>query len=395
MPSPKLYAIAVGRRTGIVDTWEACKASVFGVSGCLYRSFKSHAEARAWLSVASGGGAGASSSASAAASAGAGAPAPAPPPPPPAAAAAGLLKLGPRAYLARFDGACLGNPGRGGAGALLYGLPPPHSSGARDYNVDHGAGVAQGWEVLWSGAEHVGGTTTNNVAEYTGLLLALKAALRLGVGSGAALLVQGDSELIIRQVLGEYAVRAPHLLLLHAEVLRSLAQLRERRVEVRFRHILRDKNVEADALSNVGVACQEGGGGGGGGGAGGAREKWAPVTSAFTAPLMVLKRFGLGGGSGGGGGARVDGGGGSGSGGGSSGSSGSGGGSGSGSGSGGAAAAASAAAPAAAAAMAAATAAAPAAPRAGGAGSKRLREAEDEDTVVVVLSSDSEATEPE
>jgi ribonuclease HI len=286
MPPPKVYAVARGRTVGILPTWDACRAAITGFSGATFRSFSSQSEARAWLSMVSGGAAAASSGASAAEEGGA---------PPPAAAAAGppLLRLGPRGFVARFDGACLGNPGPGGAGALLYGLPPPHSSGARDYNVGHGTGVAQGWEVLWSGAEHVGGGTTNNVAEYTGLLLALKAALRLGVGGGAALLVQGDSELVIRQVLGEYQVRAPHLLLLHAEVLRALARLRERRVEVRFRHILREKNVEADALSNVGVAGGGGGGGGGEGGGGGG-EKWAPGAPAYTAPPALLKRFGLG-----------------------------------------------------------------------------------------------------
>lgn len=275
---PKVYAVARGRKVGIVDNWEACKAATRGVSGCLFRSFSTQAEARAWLSVAAGDGESAGAATAPADAA--------------AAPALGLLRLGPRGFVARFDGACLGNPGPGGAGALLYGLPPPHSSGARDYNVGHGVGVAQGWEVLWSGAEHVGGGTTNNVAEYTGLLLALKAALRLGMGDGA-LLVQGDSELIIRQVLGEYQVRAPHLLVLHAEVMRTLAQLRSRKVDVRFRHILRDKNAEADALSNAGIVPELNAGGGGGGAA---RERWAPVEAGYTAPQAKLKRFGLGGG---------------------------------------------------------------------------------------------------
>jgi ribonuclease HI len=296
---PKVYAVARGRKVGIVDNWEACKAATWGVSGCLFRSFSTQAEARAWLSVAAGDGESAGAATAPADAAAAPAPGllrlgPRGPAEAAAAPAPGLLRLGPRGFVARFDGACLGNPGPGGAGALLYGLPPPHSSGARDYNVGHGVGVAQGWEVLWSGAEHVGGDTTNNVAEYTGLLLALKAALRLGMGHGA-LLVQGDSELIIRQVLGEYQVRAPHLLVLHAEVMRTLAQLRLRKVDVRFRHILRDKNAEADALSNAGVVPELNAGGGGGGG-GAARERWAPVEAGYTAPQAKLKRFGLGGG---------------------------------------------------------------------------------------------------
>jgi len=166
---------------------------------------------------------------------------------------AGAPPRGGFSFLLRFDGACVGNPGPGGAGAVLYGVPA--GAGAAALGADDAAGVARGgWEPLWMGAARCGRATTNNVAEYRGLLLGLRAALRLGVArAGARLAVQGDSELVVRQVAGDYDVKAEHLKPLRAEAAALLAELRARSVRVELAHVLRACNAEADRLSNVGL----------------------------------------------------------------------------------------------------------------------------------------------
>jgi ribonuclease HI len=120
--------------------------------------------------------------------------------------------------------------------------------------LDDASGAARGWAVLWTGCAFVGRETTNNVAEYAGLLLGLRAVLRVGVArAGARLFVQGDSELVVRQVVGDYDVRAEHLKPLRAEAAALVAELRARRVDVALSHVLRACNAEADRLSNVGL----------------------------------------------------------------------------------------------------------------------------------------------
>jgi len=94
------------------------------------------------------------------------------------------------------------------------------------------------------------GTCTNNVAEYHGLLAALRWATEHGV---ASLLVRSDSELLVKQMRGEYRVKNSGLQPLYEEA-RSLA----RHIgTVRFEHVRRESNTEADRLANE--AMDEGG----------------------------------------------------------------------------------------------------------------------------------------
>ncbi len=95
--------------------------------------------------------------------------------------------------------------------------------------------------------------STNNVAEYVGAICALEELVRLGYAGDVEIL--GDSQLIIRQMSGEYAVRAEHLRPYH-ERLRQLVR-RFRRVE--FRWIPREENERADALSKLAIEEAEGG----------------------------------------------------------------------------------------------------------------------------------------
>ncbi len=88
------------------------------------------------------------------------------------------------------------------------------------------------------------GETTNNIAEYTALLRALEQAHRLG---GRRLLVQSDSELMVKQMNGAYKVKHPGLQPLYEEAKKLSRQFES----VVFRHIRREENKLADQLCNA------------------------------------------------------------------------------------------------------------------------------------------------
>ncbi len=119
------------------------------------------------------------------------------------------------------DGAARGNPGPAGAGAVIVN-PAGHI-------------VAKMGKFL--------GESTNNVAEYMGLILGLKRARAMGIKE---LEVLADSELLVRQLEGKYAVKAEHLAPLHAEAKALLAAF----PHVTLRHIPREENAAADEMSN-------------------------------------------------------------------------------------------------------------------------------------------------
>ncbi len=90
------------------------------------------------------------------------------------------------------------------------------------------------------------GVATNNVAEYTAAIRGLERARELGA---TRLLLRSDSRLLIEQLAGRWKVKHPTLQRLHDEA-RSLIKEFE---DVRFEHVRRERNVEADALANRGV----------------------------------------------------------------------------------------------------------------------------------------------
>jgi probable phosphoglycerate mutase len=128
-----------------------------------------------------------------------------------------------RAATANIDGGSRGNPGPAG-----YGVHIEQADGT----------IVELKEFI--------GTTTNNVAEYNALL----AALRWAAGHGVApLLIRSDSELLVKQLRGEYRVKNPGLQPLYEEA-RSLI----RRIgRVTFEHVRREFNKDADRLSNIGM----------------------------------------------------------------------------------------------------------------------------------------------
>lgn len=120
------------------------------------------------------------------------------------------------------DGGARGNPGPAAIGAVVQ---------------------RPGGEVLEARGERIG-RATNNVAEYKALLLGIERARELGASE---LELVGDSELIVRQVKGEYKVKDATLRELHGDVKRALRPFGDR---WSIRHVRREHNAEADRLVN-------------------------------------------------------------------------------------------------------------------------------------------------
>jgi ribonuclease HI len=97
-------------------------------------------------------------------------------------------------------------------------------------------------EVLEERGERIA-RATNNVAEYRALLLGIERAAALGA---KRLELVGDSELIVRQVKGEYKVKDAALRELHSEVMRSLEPFERWSI----RHVRREDNAAADRIVN-------------------------------------------------------------------------------------------------------------------------------------------------
>ena len=122
------------------------------------------------------------------------------------------------------DGAARGNHGPAGAGAIL-----------RDSD---GTVLAEIAEPL--------GHATNNVAEWTAVLLAVEEARRLGA---THVDLRMDSQLVARQISGMYRVKHPDLKPIHASVMALLGTLDGYTVG----HVPRELNKDADRLSNVAI----------------------------------------------------------------------------------------------------------------------------------------------
>jgi ribonuclease HI len=120
-----------------------------------------------------------------------------------------------------FDGGSRGNPGPAGIGVVLR---------AKD-----------GTPVVTLG--RFIGRATNNVAEYRALITGLEEAKKLGAKK---IIIRGDSELIVKQMRGEYRVKNADLRELYDEAQHIYHQFDEARLE----HNLRDKNKLADKLAN-------------------------------------------------------------------------------------------------------------------------------------------------
>jgi len=93
------------------------------------------------------------------------------------------------------------------------------------------------------------GRTTNNVAEWTGLITGLQAAFELGA---TEIVIRLDSELVIKQLTGVYRVKHPNMVPLHAKAKALLKKFS--RVDIA--HVPREQNAAADAVVNAVLDAQ-------------------------------------------------------------------------------------------------------------------------------------------
>ncbi|WVZ59185.1 hypothetical protein U9M48_009372 [Paspalum notatum var. saurae] len=128
-----------------------------------------------------------------------------------------------------FDGASQGNPGNAGAGAVLM--------------TEDGRVKSRLREGL--------GAVTNNIAEYRGLILGLKYAIRHGF---KRIKVYGDSQLVCNQVNGVWKTKKQYLKELRNEVIR----LKEDFHSFEISHVRRELNAEADRQANIGITLASG-----------------------------------------------------------------------------------------------------------------------------------------
>ncbi len=121
------------------------------------------------------------------------------------------------------DGASRNNPGEAGAGIVM---------------LQNGTTVATIARYL--------GRTTNNIAEYTAAIIALEHAIKLGA---TRVKLFADSELLVKQLNGQYKVKNEGLKPLHRKVKELIAKIGSAEVQ----YIPRTQNKEADALANKAI----------------------------------------------------------------------------------------------------------------------------------------------
>ncbi len=130
----------------------------------------------------------------------------------------------PQQLIIHIDGASRGNPGPSGAGVVILNK--------------HRQPLAERMQFL--------GSTTNNVAEYQALVLALQSCLELGADQVE---IYTDSELLARQWSGAYRVQSPGLIPLMQQARQLAGRLRSCKVF----HVPRERNKRADALANQAI----------------------------------------------------------------------------------------------------------------------------------------------
>jgi len=152
--------------------------------------------------------------------------------------------------IAHIDGGSRGNPG-----PAAYGIVVERVDGTRVASLSKYLGL-----------------TTNNVAEYEGLLAALSYALE---HNHLRLKIISDSELLTRQINGQYKVKNPNLRILYDRARALIAQLDAFRIE----HVRREHNREADLLANQAMDAAKG------------KKKSAPAHSPDSKPLRATATY--------------------------------------------------------------------------------------------------------
>tara|TARA_B110000879_G_C11174803_1_gene515413 strand:- start:294 stop:776 length:483 start_codon:yes stop_codon:yes gene_type:complete len=130
----------------------------------------------------------------------------------------------PPEFVMYFDGCSKNNPGPSAAGAVIF----------------------QNDVEIWSRSFFVGNKSTNNVAEYMGMIIGIQRAKELGILN---IVIKGDSNLVIQQMNGHFSVKAPHLFKLYNQARNILRDFHS----VQFVHVYRHLNTRADELANLGL----------------------------------------------------------------------------------------------------------------------------------------------
>ena len=123
-------------------------------------------------------------------------------------------------YILMFDGGSRGNPGLSGAGFVIY-----------KKTIE----IACGYRYL--------GKATNNIAEYSALILGLEAANIIGIKK---LVIKGDSKLVLLQVSGDWCVKSKQL----KPLCKKAVSLIHKFSDTRNEHVKRNFNKRADELAN-------------------------------------------------------------------------------------------------------------------------------------------------
>jgi ribonuclease HI len=134
------------------------------------------------------------------------------------------------------DGGSRGNPGPAACAAVVQ-------------SADDGQTLLEEGKFL--------GRATNNVAEYEGILLGLELARRI---EARQIEIRSDSELLVRQIVGQYRVKNPGLKPLYDRVRKAIGDFDS----VEIRHVRREQNVEADRVVNETLDAERRGGPSGG-----------------------------------------------------------------------------------------------------------------------------------
>ena len=127
----------------------------------------------------------------------------------------------PASVIIYTDGASRGNPGPSSFGFVI---------------------TSEKGDVLVEGGEKLG-NQTNNYAEYMAMMVALNVCVQMNVKN---VIVRADSQLMVRQMLGEYKVKAEGIIPLHAKA----KELASKFQKITYEYIPREKNKHADRLAN-------------------------------------------------------------------------------------------------------------------------------------------------
>ena len=134
-----------------------------------------------------------------------------------------------RSFIIYVDGGARGNPGPAGAGVQIQ--------------------TADDATVLFEGGWFLG-RATNNIAEYRALLAGLERARTLGA---ERVEIRSDSELLVRQMQGQYRVKSDNL----RDLFERARRLCRGFADVRFTHVRREENKDADRLVNQAVNLKQ------------------------------------------------------------------------------------------------------------------------------------------